>query len=91
MRTAWRRELASRAKLSFLPLLLACTLAFVWAPSARAESTAKTVVMVVDPSALPLALRYAVYVHAGKPEPGELDRRWEAFSKTPSLQPVTKK
>ena len=44
----------------------------------------------IDPGK-PLALRYGLYVHAGKPEPGELDRRWEAFSKTPPLQPVTKK
>src|SRR6188768_890144 len=57
MTTAWRRELASRAKLSFLPLLLASTLALLWAPGAHAQTTAKTVVMVVDPSALPLALR----------------------------------
>jgi hypothetical protein len=57
MRTAWRRELASRAKLSFLPLMLACSLALGWAPSVRAQGTSKTVVMVVDPSALPLALR----------------------------------
>lgn len=57
MRTAWRRELASRAKLSLLPLLLACVLTLVWAPRVQAQSTPKTVVMVVDPSALPLALR----------------------------------
>lgn len=57
MRTARRRELASRAKLSLLPLLLACALLVVWAPSVHAQSTPKTVVMVVDPSALPLALR----------------------------------
>jgi len=57
MRTAWRRELASRAKLSLLPLLLACALSLVWAASVRAQSAPKTVVMVVDPSALPLALR----------------------------------
>jgi hypothetical protein len=57
MRTARRRERASQAKLSFLPLLLACTLALVWASRATAEHAAKTVVMVVDPSALPLALR----------------------------------
>ena len=57
MRTAWRRELALRAKLSFVPLLLACGAVLGWAPRARAESAPKAVVMVVDPSALPLALR----------------------------------
>jgi hypothetical protein len=57
MRTARRRELASRAKPSFLPLLLACLGLLAWAPSARAQSVSKTVVMLVDPSATALALR----------------------------------
>src|SRR4051812_16524485 len=57
MRTARRRELASRAKPSFLPLLLACLAMLAGAPSARAQSVSKTVVMLVDPSATPLALR----------------------------------
>ena len=57
MRTARRRELALRAKLSFLPLLLACLALLASAPSARAQSPPKAVVMLVDPSATPLALR----------------------------------
>ncbi len=57
MRTAWRRELASLAKPVFLTLLLACLCSLTWTGSARADAAPKTVVMVVDPSALPLALR----------------------------------
>lgn len=57
MRTAWRRELASRAKLSLLRLLLACAWPLLWSAGALAQTAPKTVVMVVDPSALPLALR----------------------------------
>jgi hypothetical protein len=57
MRTAWRRELASLAKPLILPLLLACLCSPTWAASARADAAPRTVVMVVDPSALPLALR----------------------------------
>ncbi len=57
MRTAWRRELASLAKPVFLPLLLACLCSLAWATGARAQAAPKTVVMVVDPSSLPLALR----------------------------------
>lgn len=37
--------------------------------------------LIVDP-AKPLRLRYAVYVHAGRPAPAALDAQWEAFSKT---------
>jgi len=54
MRIAWRRELVSRAMLS---LLLVCLGMLAWAPSVRAQSASKTVVMLVDPSATPLALR----------------------------------
>ena len=57
MRTAWRRELASLAKPVFLPLLLACAGSLGWAAPARADGAPKTVVMLVDPSALPLAMR----------------------------------
>lgn len=64
MRNAWRRELASCAKLPLLPLLLACTLALAWTRGAHAESTPKAVVMVVDPSALPLAQRLRQEIEA---------------------------
>lgn len=57
MRTAWRRELASLAKPVFLPLLLTCLWSLTWTAAGRAEGAPKTVVMLVDPSALPLALR----------------------------------
>jgi hypothetical protein len=57
MRTAWRRELASVARFSFWPLLLACLGMLAGVPCARAQSASKTVVMLVDPSATPLALR----------------------------------
>lgn len=56
MRIAWRRALALRV----LPLLLfgsASASVSAWAPSARADGASKTVVMLVEPSALPLALR----------------------------------
>ena len=56
MRTAWRRVLASRV-CSLLPLWPLGSLALSWAPSALAQTTTKTVVMVVAPSALPLAQR----------------------------------
>jgi hypothetical protein len=49
--------LASRAKLAFLPLLLASLCRLGWTSTALAQSRAKTVVMVVDASAMPLALR----------------------------------
>src|SRR3954465_5457322 len=56
MRTAWHRELASLAKAVLLSLACFCWL--TWPALARAEGgPPKTVVMVVDPSALPLALR----------------------------------
>lgn len=56
MRTAWRRVLASRV-CSLLPLWPLGSLALSWAPSALAQTATKTVVMVVAPSALPLAQR----------------------------------
>lgn len=57
MRTAWRRALASLALHSLLPLWPVGSLVMSWSPSARAQAPSKTVVMVVAPSALPLALR----------------------------------
>ena len=43
---------------------------------------------VIEPGT-PLRLRYGLYVHEGMPEPKEIERRWEAFSKTgpPDLTP----
>jgi hypothetical protein len=49
--------LGSRAKLRLLPLLLASLCSLGWRSVVLAESTHKRVVMVVDPSAMPLALR----------------------------------
>ncbi len=42
---------------------------------------------VIEPGK-PLRLRYALFVHAGKPDAAELDKRWTEFSKTelPSLK-----
>lgn len=57
MRTAWRRALASRALHSLLPLWLVGSLAVSWSPPVCAQAPTKTVVMVVAPSALPLAQR----------------------------------
>jgi hypothetical protein len=48
---------AFHAKLRALPLILASLCSLGWGSAVRAESTLKTVVMVVDKSAMPLALR----------------------------------
>lgn len=57
MRTAWRRALAWRALHSLLPLWLVGALVVSWSAPACAQASSKTVVMVVAPSALPLAQR----------------------------------
>jgi hypothetical protein len=35
------------------------------------------------PPAAPLRLRYAVWAHAGRPTPEQVDARWKAFAETP--------
>jgi hypothetical protein len=57
MGIAWRGVLASLAKPLFLARLIGCLLAVSWLTVARAEGSPKTVVMVVDPTPIPLALR----------------------------------
>lgn len=83
MRTARRRKLASRAKLSLLPILLACCAVLGWPRGVRAQSAPKTVVMVVDPSALPLALRLRQEI-----ESLGLVVKWQPLERTrpPSLE-----
>jgi methane monooxygenase PmoA-like len=39
----------------------------------------------------PLALRYGLYIHAGKPTPEVLDQRWQEFSKTALPELKTKR
>jgi hypothetical protein len=40
----------------------------------------------------PLRLRYALYVHAGMPEPAQIEQQWKRFaeSKSEALKTATK-
>jgi hypothetical protein len=39
----------------------------------------------------PLRLRYALYVHAGKPEPAVIEEQWKAYSILPWIDFPEKK
>jgi hypothetical protein len=53
-------------------------------------SLTQTADRTVDPGH-PLRLRYALYVHAGKPPLADLEKRWSDFAKTPLPDLTAKK